>query len=176
MLDKTVNSRILLYFLLVCYVFISIVYVFAGTLHLDEGAYLYAARSVYKGAIPYKDFFFLQPPVYPYIYGISQWMLPGLISGRITSVIFSTACLLLLLHWHRRQQNPSAALITLALLTSNTFQLYFFTITRLYALAGFFLVLGCIILTRNPYPNLRDGILSMLFFAFMVGTRITLLP
>lgn len=38
----------------------------------DEGFYLYAAKLVAKGQVPYRDFFFPQAPLSPYIFG--AWM------------------------------------------------------------------------------------------------------
>jgi hypothetical protein len=39
----------------------------------DEGFYLMASRLVFESRIPYRDFFFTQMPLTPYLYG--SWML-----------------------------------------------------------------------------------------------------
>src|SRR5437016_4568472 len=38
----------------------------------DEGFYLLAAKSVYHGKVLYRDFFYTQMPLLPYVYGL--WM------------------------------------------------------------------------------------------------------
>ena len=44
--------------------------VWLGGLNQDEGWYLYAARLVGEGKLPYRDFFFTQGPVLPFIYSV----------------------------------------------------------------------------------------------------------
>ncbi|HPB11670.1 MAG TPA: hypothetical protein PLT74_10450, partial [Kiritimatiellia bacterium] len=44
--------------------------VWFGNLNQDEGWYLYAARAVADGRLTYRDFFFTQGPVMPYLYGL----------------------------------------------------------------------------------------------------------
>ena len=70
----------------------------SGTVEYDDGVYLGAALRLLHGALPYKDYAFLQPP------GIVVVALPGAVLGsltsqatglaaaRILSVLASTAC------------------------------------------------------------------------------------
>jgi hypothetical protein len=70
----------------------------SGTVEYDDGVYLGAALRLLHGALPYKDFAFVQPP------GIVVVALPGAIIGsltsqatglaaaRVLSVLASTAC------------------------------------------------------------------------------------
>jgi hypothetical protein len=44
--------------------------VWFGALNQDEGWYLYAAQSVCEGKMPYRDFFYTQGPVMPYVYSV----------------------------------------------------------------------------------------------------------
>jgi len=71
----------------------------SGTVEYDDGVYLGAALRLLHGALPYKDYAFLQPP------GIVVVALPGAVLGsltsqatglaaaRILSVLASTACI-----------------------------------------------------------------------------------
>ena len=64
--------------------------IFLGPLNLDEGWYLYAAKSYALGERPYQDFFFTQAPLLPAIYGFLSplWSSNGVLGGRILSAIF----------------------------------------------------------------------------------------
>ena len=43
-----------------------------GDLNQDEGWYLYAARLVSEGKVPYRDFAYPQAPLMPYIYAVAN--------------------------------------------------------------------------------------------------------
>ena len=68
-------------------VFSSVLAVWWGGVNQDEGWYLYAARLVGEGKVPYRDFFFTQGPILPYIY--SALPIHGLLSGRLATIGFS---------------------------------------------------------------------------------------
>ena len=67
--------------------------------NLDEGYYLTASRFVYQGKIVYRDFFYTQMPLLPYIYGLwlklfgyswtSARLLGALISTALGSALFA---------------------------------------------------------------------------------------
>ncbi len=67
--------------------------VWFGNLNQDEGWYLYAAKCVAAGEVPYRDFFFTQGPFMPTIYAFFAplWTPFGVLGGRV-----ATACLGLL--------------------------------------------------------------------------------
>jgi len=156
---------------------LSFLYLFAGSLHLDEGAYMYAARAVYNGKMLYKDFFFLQPPLHPYIYGLVQLLLPGLLWGRLTSILFGVLSIIILGKLvNKLSGSAKAEILFLALITMVPFQIYFFTITRLYSITTFFLALGAYSLLAKDRPGLSNGIFAMSAFALALGTRLTILP
>lgn len=162
--------------LLSIYILFSIVYLLAGSLHLDEGAYLYASQAVYNGQMPYRDFFFLQPPLHPYIYGLIQLIVPGLLTARLTSILFGLCTTFLLSRLANKLGDSGTALINLALITLAPFQLYFFTIARLYALAAFFISLGLfLIFTRQQTGVIRRSA-GMTALACAVAIRLTAAP
>lgn len=47
------------------HIFLGMWFVERGLINADEGWYLYAARQIAAGAVPYADFGLFQPPVYP---------------------------------------------------------------------------------------------------------------
>ena len=58
-----------------------------GDLNQDEGWYLYGARLVKEGRVPYRDFAFTQGPVMPYVYAhaqswVDRW---GVAGGRLVT-------------------------------------------------------------------------------------------
>lgn len=56
----------------------------------DEGFYLYAARLVAEGQVPYRDFFFPQTPLTPYAYGswFALWGV-GWYQGRVLAALLT---------------------------------------------------------------------------------------
>ena len=46
---------------------VAVLSVWWGAVNQDEGWYLYAARLVGEGKLPYRDFFFTQGPVLPFL-------------------------------------------------------------------------------------------------------------
>lgn len=107
-------------------------HVVAGRIHVDEGAYLYAANRVMAGELPYRDFFYLQPPVHPYLYGIVQRALgPGLITGRATSAVLGLiAGVVAVWVGYRLLPRWETVVVASGLLGWNVYQNYFFSISR----------------------------------------------
>ncbi|MEN8184892.1 MAG: hypothetical protein ABFS46_20415, partial [Myxococcota bacterium] len=63
----------------------------------DEGYYLMAARLVLEGGVPYRDFFFPQMPLLPYVYAAWLELLgASWYAGRALSVLLAATlgCLL----------------------------------------------------------------------------------
>lgn len=162
--------------LVLCYFGIALLHVYWGRVHVDEGAYLYAANAVYRGLIPYRDFFYLQPPIHPYVYGFPQVLFgPGLLIGRLTSLAFALGILGLGIGTAGRLSGRHAAVIFLALMVSNPTLNYFFTITRLYALTGF-LFMVAVYASASSVKTYGSQILSMVFMSLTTLTRLTAAP
>src|SRR5262249_38976972 len=89
--------------LLVTFVLVSVVYI-AGLVHFaqvrpvdgDEGYYTTAARLVWEGRTPYRDFFYQQAPLLPYLYSWVWGVHPhSLVSMRLLSAAFGGIAVLL---------------------------------------------------------------------------------
>lgn len=146
--------------------------VWYGALNQDEGWYLYAANLVSEGQHPYRDFFFTQGPVMPYVYSFFTgiWRNFGLLGARVfnlsvglVGIVF--ACAL------ARRFSPRAALITFILLATNLYHLYYLTIPKTYALASLFVILGFYALS---FERVWAYVLSAFFLVLAAGTRFSL--
>ena len=108
----------------------------------DEGAYAYAARLVRHGHLPYRDFFYEQMPLLPFVYG--GWI--GLTgeswwSVRALSAVLAVAVgAVLYVHVLRRHGSRTTAATALALYALSALVLGYFPIVKTFALATLLLV------------------------------------
>jgi hypothetical protein len=71
-------------------------YAMVRSIDTDEGYYVSAARLVWEGKVPYRDFFFPQAPMLAYLYGWIWGVHPGsLVSMRLLSAGLTAATALL---------------------------------------------------------------------------------
>ena len=151
-----------------------------GDLNQDEGWYLYAARLVHEGQLPYVDFAHTQPPVLSFTYGlawplVARW---GVAGGRLfTAGLGLAGALLAALAAFRLAPSPrrgAAALLAFALVALNAYHSYFTTIVKTYALCGFFLAAGVVLLTvdRGRLGRMAAYV-SGVALALAAGTRIS---
>lgn len=127
---------------------------FLGDLNQDEGWYLYAARQVRAGKMPYRDFAYTQAPLMPYIYAAVDPLIQkkGLAGGRFFTAILGVlsvagAGLLAARLTARRGSGHAAALLCIGLALVNAYQTYYLTVVKTYSLCSFFLVAGFLTLT-----------------------------
>jgi len=162
--------------------------VWFGNLNQDEGWYLYAARRVSEGAVPYRDFFFTQGPVMPYVYGMLSglWLPFGVLGGRLATVFFGLLGCVLAAGLARRavptQRAAEAGILAFALTGCNLYHVYFTTIPKTYALASCLLLGGYLTLSLclSRRKKMRSHLSCMwalpagLLVAFAAGTRLSL--
>ena len=141
-----------------------------GGVNQDEGWYLYAARLVGEGKLPYRDFFFTQGPVLPFVYSVLP--IHGLLSGRIVTLVFSLLATFTSMAFARRLVAPSrrgaVSLAVFSLLACNLYHAYFTAIPKTYAIGSLFVMIGFLLLSRGW------NFLSAVSFSFASGTRISL--
>ena len=79
-----------------------------GNLNQDEGWYLYAAKMVNEGAIPYVDFAFTQGPVLPYVYSMLHPVIDalGVAGGRLLTTWFGVLAGILAAATAARSMSP----------------------------------------------------------------------
>ena len=126
----------------------------------DEGVYAYASRLALHGHVPYRDFFYEQMPLLPYVYGAwigvfgESWY-----AVRSLSALAATALgALLYLHVEKRAGRwPALAATCLYALSGLVFG--YFTIVKTFALASLFLF-GAYVLVESRRPRwLAAGLL-----------------
>ncbi len=159
--------------------------VWLGGLNQDEGWYLYAARLMREGQMPYADFAFTQSPLMPTVYAAlgGLWFDGGLFAARVLTctlgllgLVFAVALASALAPDGRKKL---AGLTVFLVLACNLYHVYYLTIPKTYALAGLFVLAGfylvAIALTSSR-AHARSICLftSGLALAFAAGTRISL--
>jgi hypothetical protein len=170
-----------------CFGFAS---VWFGGLNQDEGWYLYAAQMVGEGKLPYRDFFYTQGPIMPYVYSVFAplWQslsspLHGLLGGRIVTLFFGGLMTLFAISL-ARELSPSrgkavAGFSVFALLSCNLYHLYFTTIPKTYALGGMFLIAGFLFFAKALKDTCRVApvllFISGVSLSLASGTRISLI-
>ena len=168
-----------------------LLYAFAalfGNLNQDEGWYLYAAKQVSEGAMPYRDFFFTQGPVMPYVYGALErvWAPMGVLGGRFLTVFFGVFSCIATAFLARCAVSRDRAFATTvmggALTCCNVYHVYFTTIPKTYALASCLIMVGYVLLAvgargRAKYPAwalATSSLASGLLIALAAGTRLSM--
>lgn len=152
-----------------------------GSLNLDEGWYLLAARNYAAGMRPYRDFFYTQSPLMPAVYG---WLAPlwqggGVLGGRIlTAAIGFAAAIAASLAagaMAGRGRRLAAGLTVFLLLQCNVVHSYFTAIPKTYALASLFVSCGILALSATfRGGRAANCAVAGLMFAFAAGTRLSL--
>jgi len=160
---------LLLFALCIFFGFISQKRLIAG----DEGYYLFAARLVAEGQIPYLDFFYPQMPLLPYLYG--GWMkLFGMSweSGRLLSALFCSLLALLIFLHVREIAGILCASIAVILFASSGMVFPWFTLAKSYAAPTLFLFASYYLLYRyKKSPSWVAIVCSGLLFSFAVNCR-----
>jgi len=155
---------------------ILLFYVYRGEIHVDEAGYVYAARQIAGGLLPYHDFLFLQTPVFPYVCAI-PFLFGSMtfIMARCYMALFGIATIILTMVLANRMGGKNAALLAGFLFIVTPFQLQFFSIARNFSLTTFWLCAGLVFLTSKPGSTMTRC-MAMIFFCVSMGTRLTLMP
>lgn len=143
-----------------------------GEVNQDEGWYLYAARLVSEGKLPYMDFAFTQGPIVTYAYAlgwplVERW---GVAGGRLFTVLLGLVgcgfAVMLVRRLVPRDRRDAAALIAFALIAVNVYQTYFTAVVKTYAITALFLTAGFFALsyagTKRRWPAAVAGALMAL--------------
>ena len=103
----------------------------------DEGVYAYASRLAAHGSLPYRDFFYEQGPLLPYVYGLVARLLgESWYALRGLSVTFAIV-LGMLLYFHVRVRHGLwAGLVAIALYAGSGLVLGYFVVVKTFALTA----------------------------------------
>jgi hypothetical protein len=141
----------------------------------DEGVYAYASRLAWHGHIPYRDFFYEQTPLLPYVYG--AWI--GLTGEswyalRVLSALLACAVGALLYLYAARRFGRRAALVGLVLYVSSALVFGFFVVVKTFALASL-LLLGAFVLADGGVRSSRTAFAAGVLAALAVDVRLVFL-
>ena len=141
-----------------------------GGLNQDEGWYLYAAKLVSEGRMPYRDFAFTQGPVLPYFYSFftSLYYPFGLLGGRIFTLVLGSLSILCCLGVAKKL--GGSLLICFLLLACNLYHLYYLSIPKTYALTALFLSAGVWMFLIDRWWSIA---LAAALLSLATGTRIS---
>ncbi len=160
----------------ICVVLLAVMNLVYGNLNQDEGWYLYAAKMVGGGSVPYADFAFTQGPVLPYVYRAFLPLIDGLgvAGGRLVTAWFGIFSGLLAAamvgRLVDRNHKVFAVLAVWMLVGCNVYQSYFTTVVKTYGLCSFLLMCGFFALS---YRRWYGAVLAGVFMALAAGTRLS---
>jgi hypothetical protein len=87
---------------------------------IDEGLYLYTGRLAISGQIPYRDFYFDQAPLLPYVFGVALGPFHyDEVAARLFAIVCTLLTLLVTFLAARRLGGRLAGLLAFALLLTN---------------------------------------------------------
>ncbi|MFT5125467.1 MAG: 4-amino-4-deoxy-L-arabinose transferase-like glycosyltransferase, partial [Verrucomicrobiales bacterium] len=186
MMDKLNLAAIWLLGLLV----IAVLYaanIYLGNLNQDEGWYLYAARLVASGQVPYRDFAYTQGPVMALVYALIDPLVAqfGLLAGRIFTAVLGLAAIAsasaLAGRLAPKGWKSFAILLCLLLTGINVYQGYYFSVVKTYSLCTLILMTGLLLFVRAARTGgmgaaIGAGIFLALASGVRISTGIVLLP
>ena len=132
----------------------------------DEGYYTTAARLVWEGKVPYRDFAYQQSVLLPYIYSWIWEAYPkSLVAMRFLSGICGAIAILLWGVWlvSSRRFSTTVALATFAVILCNPYWAWWNIAVKTFALANLLasvtmICLFCALQTRKPYWHFVAGL------------------
>ena len=139
-----------------------------GGMNSDEGFYAIAARSVWQGDLPYRDFGYTQMPLLPYINGfLMQFTGFGLFEQRAINGFWGILTLCLAATWLARRTNVCWALGLTVLFSLSAPWMYFIHLGKTYGFVG--LVAICALWVFTEWTP-RMGKIVMLAFLGTLAT------
>ena len=139
----------------------------------DEGVYTLTSALVMRGELLYRDFFYPQMPLLPYVYGV--WMElfgESWHSARFLSALLAVAIgTLLYVHLDRRA-GRLVALLGVLLYASSNLVLDWYTTVKSYPLSTFFLFVACVLLERGGAVGRRSWLPAGVLVAFAIDSRL----
>lgn len=100
----------------------------------DEGYLLFASRLVRGGSVPYRDFFFPQPPLFPVVHAPFV-RLGWTVARAFDAVLAATTGMVVVLAVRQRRLGPRSEVLAAALFASTALAFAWLPIAKTYALA-----------------------------------------
>ncbi len=140
----------------------------------DEGFYLMASKLVFQHKVPYRDFFFTQTPLLPYVYGLwmhfagHSWIAARMFSGGLAALVGTVLFGFVL----KETGKPAFGVAAILLSVSSTMVFAWFTIVKTYALSELFLVLAFVCWHYSPRVTWRRAAISGCLLGLASDTRL----
>ena len=145
-------------------------------MNVDEGFYAAAARAVWQGEIPYRDFGFTQPPLVAYVNAPALALTRfGLFPQRALNGVWGALAVLLAARLVRRRAGASAALTLVAIFTFTSGWLYFVHLGKTYGLTSL-LAMGLVTVYVELKPGWRKSTLLSVLAVLGVACRLPAAP
>jgi hypothetical protein len=158
------------------YVGLALYFLSQGRINNDEGWYLYAARLVYEGSVPYRDFAFFQAPLLPYLYGLPQALFGGSIGvGRATSLLLDLFMVALGTRLSFERGGRLAGAVFLVGISSTPFAMWVLATTRTEPLSAALLMTITFLLLRRP-PRIATTAGVLVAAVLLAATRASAIP
>jgi len=158
------------------YATVALFMVFNGALNIDEGFYGLSSRAAMQGLLPYRDFGFTQPPLFPYINGAVMKLTGfGFIGQRLASALWASLTMALGSAWLWRRRGRLAGLGYVAIMVSGLQWMYFAHIGKTNAIAGFLVLAAVIVLVSRPRIGVQIFATSLLGVV-ATGCRLPVAP
>ena len=140
----------------------------------DEGFYLLASRLVLEGKVPYLDFFYIQAPLLPYIYGlwIKCFGISWISARTLSALLTTTLGVLLYVDVCQVTRKWIAGLAAVVLFMSSSLIYGSYPIAKTYSLAALCLYAAYVVVSRISASSSGWMIaVAGLFFGLSVSTR-----
>lgn len=139
----------------------------------DEGVYAYASRLAVHGHVPYRDFFYEQMPLLPYVYGAWVYLTgESWYSVRVLSALLAVATGTVLHRHVRLRLGHGPALVALGLYVASALVLGYLTIVKTFALTTLLVVACYVLVAGDGGGRARRFIAAGAFLGLAIDTRL----
>lgn len=139
----------------------------------DEGFYTYASALVLRGELLYRDFFYPQMPVLPYVYGL--WMEgfgESWYAARTLSALLAVAGGVLLYRYLDARVARATAVLGVGFYAASIFVFEWFTVVKSYALATVLVFAAVSLIDRSSLAGAWSWVIAGVLVALAVGSRL----
>lgn len=147
-----------------------------GAVNVDEGFYAVAARAVWEGEVPYRDFGFTQTPLVCYVNGVAMGLTRfGLFEQRIVNGGWALLALLLGVRLVTRRGGLPQGVLFLTMFALTPAWLYFVHLGKTYGLLGL-VVMAAVTVFMDWAPGWKRAVGLSVLAVIGVGCRLPSAP
>ncbi len=147
-----------------------------GAPNPDEGFYAAAARAVWEGSLPYRDFGYTQPPLLPYLNGLVMQLTGfGLFEQRAVNGVWAALTLVITARLVARRSSVLTAAGAVLLFSLSAPWMYFIHLGKTYALTSLLVTVAAWIWLERP-PGWRKAAGIVLLGVIGTGCRLPAAP